>query len=112
VQTGPRNFVIISKKEPNLDYFSEYELKILEEIINRYGHRKIPQKELSEKICDDSHVEIKAWQIARDKGENSIINYDYAFDKNLFSKPKAELTTVENTYLIYKYFTEKINAVR
>jgi len=110
IQTGPRNFVIKSKKEPKLDYFSEYELKILEEIINRYGHRIIPQKELSKKICDDSHAEIKAWQIAWDIGENSIIDYDYVFDENLSSKPKSDLTTAENTYLIYKYFTEKTNA--
>ena len=106
VQTGPQNFVIESKKEPDLDYFSDYELKVMEEIILKYGHRKISQKELSKLICDDSHNEIKAWEIAWNRKENSKIEYDDVFDKKIFSKLDSELSTVENTYLIYKSFVE------
>lgn len=106
VQTGPQNFDIESKKEPDLDYFSNYELKVMEEIIVKYGHRKISQKELSKLICDDSHNEIKAWEIAWNRKENSKIEYDDVFDKKIFSKSDSELSTAENTYLIYRSFVE------
>jgi len=112
IQTSPQNFIIESKKEPDLDYFSDFELKIMAEIIIKYGHRKIPQKELSNLICDDSHNEIKAWEIAWNRKENSKIEYDDVFDKNIFSKPDSELSGAEKTYLIYSFFLKRINESR
>lgn len=106
VQTGPQNFDIEAKKEPDLDYFSDYELKVMKEIILKYAYRKISRKELSKLICDDSHNEIKAWEIAWNKKTNSKIEYDYVFDENIFSKPESELSNAEKTYLIYKSFVE------
>jgi len=106
VQTSLQNFVIESKKEPDLDYFSDYELKAMREIITKYGHSKISQKDLSKLICNDSHNEINAWKIAWDRKENSKIEYDDVFDRDIFSKSDSELSTAEKTYLIYRSFIE------
>ena len=63
-------------------------------------------KRLSKLICNDSHNEINAWKIAWDRKENSKIGYDDVFDKDIFYKSDSELSTAENTYLIYRAFIE------
>lgn len=106
IQTGPQNFNIESKKEPNLDYFSGYEIEIMKKIISKYGNSNVSQKELSKQICEDSHTDIKAWKIAWEKKRNSIIDYDYIFI-DIFHKPESQLSKAESTYLAYKSFTVK-----
>lgn len=106
VQTGPQNYIIEHKQEPDMDYFSKYEKEIMEEIISRYTSKNVNQRELSKIICEDSHKEIKAWEVAWNKKENSIIDYDYVFG-NIFCKPGSELSQAETTYLTYRAFAKK-----
>ncbi|MHB8276030.1 MAG: Panacea domain-containing protein [Candidatus Humimicrobiaceae bacterium] len=106
VQTGPQNYIIEHKQEPDMDYFSKYEKETMEEIISRYTNKNVNQRELSKIICEDSHKEIKAWEVAWNKKENSIIDYDYVFG-NIFCKPGSELSQAEITYLTYRSFAKK-----
>ncbi len=106
VRIGPQNYIIEHKQEPDMDYFSNYEKETMEEIISRYSNKNVTQKEITETICDDSHKEIKAWELAWNKKKNSIIDYDYVFG-NISFKPESELSQAESMYLTYRSFAKK-----
>ena len=96
-------FIIKSKNNPNLDYFSRYEIRKMDELLLKYADPNITEKKISEKICNDSHEEIKAWKIAYTKKHNSIMNYEDTFDKNILSKDENSLSLVEEKFLNYTY---------
>lgn len=102
VPRGNEKFIIKAKKNANLDYFSKYEIKKMDELLAKYADPNITEREISDKICDDSHKEIKAWEIAYNRKHNSIMNYEDTFE-DILNKPENELTLAEEKFLSYKY---------
>ena len=102
VPRGNGKYIIKAKKNANLDYFSKYEIKKMDELLTKYADLNITEKDISDRICKDSHVEIRAWDIAYKKEKNSIINYEDTFE-DLLNKPEDELTLTEEKFLSYKY---------
>ncbi len=85
-----------AKGTPGLEYFSEFEIKKMEEFIFIYAQPYYQTKHISV----GSH-EIKAWRKAWTEKPNSIIDYADQFD-DLDRKSEDELTLEEESYLIYK----------
>jgi len=86
-------YIIISNKTANLSYFSEYEIKKMNELLDKFSKKGIRTKDIN----DESHS-IRAWKVT---GRNRTISYDDMFE-NLQNKSEEELTPEEETYLIYK----------
>jgi hypothetical protein len=103
--TDGTQFVVLPKKDPNLDYFSKYEIDLMERLIEIFADAFVRTGDISEA----SHQEIKAWKKAWDRQPNSIIDYDLTFTNGFFSKPEEQLTLAEETYLIYKGIEESVN---
>jgi uncharacterized phage-associated protein len=89
---------IVVKGTPDLDYFSAYELSLLERLIEIFADRWVTSRIMS----DASHEEINAWRRTWAEKQNSIINFDLEFDGDVLSKKEDELTYVEEIYLTQK----------
>lgn len=72
----------------------------MKRLIEIYADRFVKASDMSEA----SHQTIKAWKKAWAKQPNSIIDYDYVFDDNIYTKPEESLTVAEECYLMYKTF--------
>lgn len=97
-RVGETQFVVMPRQNPNLDYFSGYEINLMDRLIEIYANVFVRAGDISEA----SHQEIKAWKKAWNRQHNSIIDYDLTFNTDFFSKPVDQLTLAEETYLIYK----------
>ena len=92
-------YIIVPKENAklNLDYFSEYEIKKMQETIFIFADSSIKTKQTSQA----SHEKILAWQKAWNRKPNSIIDFGDMFD-NLDEKKEEELTPAEENYLMYR----------
>ena len=97
-------FVVIPQKNPNLDYFSKYEIDLMRRLIEIYADTFVKTGDISEA----SHQEIKAWKKAWNRQPNSLIDYDWSFDNDINSKPEDRLSFAEENYLIYKGLEESM----
>jgi hypothetical protein len=88
-------FIVKPKGRPNLDYFSDYEIKLMNDLIFIYAQSWIGTKIFS----DVSHERIKAWKIAYNRKRNSIINKADTF-RDIFSKLDKDITAPEEHFLI------------
>ena len=95
-------YVIIPKGNPNLDYFSSYEIKKMHEIVEMYADIFVKASDISEA----SHQDIKAWRRTWKKKPNSIIEYESQFDNDIKQKDPKELSPAEESFLIYKSIKE------
>ena len=95
-------FVVIPKGRPNLEVFSPYEIKKMQQLIEIYADTFVKTSDISEA----SHQDIKAWRKAYKKKENSIIEYELQFDGDVMHKKPKELTHAEENFLIYKSIEE------
>ena len=93
-------YIVLAKKEPCLDYFSEYEIEIMYNIIEKYSHLTIKQ------IIATAYKEIKAWRRTLEQKPNSNIDYALTFDGNIMLKSEEDLTPAEEHYIIYKAIDE------
>ena len=84
--------------EPDMDYFSPYEITEMKRLIEIYADYFVTTSDISEA----SHESIKAWRKAFGKKENSIIDYDLVFDDDILDKKEGSLTYAEESYLLYK----------
>ena len=91
-------YIVESKESPDLVYFSSYEISQMRRLIEIFADRFVKSNEMSEA----SHQEIKAWQKAWRRAENSIIKLEDEFDENIFSKSSKDLSPAEEAFLIYK----------
>jgi len=91
-------YVIIHKTKPNLDYFSAYEIKKMNELTEIYADRFVKTNEISEA----SHEKIRAWQLTHSKKPNDFIDYSLQFDGDVFLKSDEDLTFPEEAYLTFK----------
>ncbi|KAF0157920.1 MAG: Uncharacterized protein FD159_1276 [Syntrophaceae bacterium] len=86
------------KGKPNLDYFSQKEIKQMHRLIEIYAKNYIPARLIS----DASHQDIIAWRKTWNKCHNGMIDYSAEFNDNLLKKKEEELTYPEESYLIYR----------
>jgi uncharacterized phage-associated protein len=93
-------FIIVPKKDANLDYFSKYEIEKMDELVKKYANPNKTEKEITDKICDDIHKDVRAYGVAYKREKNSIIEYKDTFE-DIFSKKECELSTIEENFLLY-----------
>lgn len=106
IDKGNNYFVIESKKEPNLDYFSEFEIEVMNELLDEYSILGMQQKDIINKIIDDSHKDIIAWKIARERpGSSRKMYYEDTFN-TLYEKKVKDLTIQKEAFLTYKDLQE------
>jgi len=89
---------IVSKGKPDMDYFSHYEIDLMERLIEIYAQQWITTNIMS----DSSHDDILAWQRTWAKQKNSIIDYKLEFEEDVFFKKDEDLTYPEEVYRTYK----------
>jgi hypothetical protein len=94
-EKGNELYVVQPKGAPNLDYFSPFEVKEMEKIIEIYADSSIKSSHRS----DASHERIVAWKKTWKKKKYSLIDYVLTFDKDPAEKPASELTFAEECYL-------------
>ena len=87
--------VFICKKAPNMDYFSEYEMQVLDSIIKR----AVEEHWNAKKASEISHDEIKAWRKGRER-KNLRMFYSDEFD-GIYKKQLNQLSSVEKNFLMY-----------
>ncbi len=87
--------IVKALKKPDLDYFSDYEIKEMDKLIDIYAKKWVTSRMMS----DSSHKKIKAWAKAWKREPNSIIEKSDTFD-NLFSKDENQLSPREKHFLI------------
>ena len=95
-----KKFIIVPQKNASLDYFSKYEIEKMDELIKKYADPNKTEKENTDKICDDIHRDIRAYDVAYKREENSKIEYKDTFE-NIFSKKESELSPIEENFLLY-----------
>jgi uncharacterized phage-associated protein len=100
VPRGNEKYIIKAKKNTNLDYFSKYEIEKMDELVKKYADPNKTEKENTDKICDDSHKDIRAYDVAYKREENSKIEYEDTFE-NIFNKKERELLPAEENFLLY-----------
>lgn len=89
----------ISIKTPDLDYIAPTEKNILDDLLNQVFLENI-NGEIASVI---THKEIRAWKVAYEKKENSLMNYADEF-ANLDQKEESEMTIPELNFIRYKEF--------
>lgn len=87
--------IVRALKEPDLNYFSDYEIAEMDKLIDIYAKKWVTSKMMSY----SSHEKIKAWARAWKRKPNSMINKSDTFD-NLFSKDENQLSSQEEHFLI------------
>ncbi|MBA7683279.1 hypothetical protein ES703_91641 [subsurface metagenome] len=96
VSLEEKKVIIVPKSEPDMDYFSEYEIEQMNALLDRFAKRGIKSKD----ICNASHS-IKAWAKAWRREHNSMIDYADTFD-DLSQKSENELLIEEERFLVYR----------
>ena len=103
---GTNRFIVISTKEADLDYFSEFEIEIMNYLLDKYIKNNLDMKKIIDKICEDSHDEIKAWKVAYNRKKNSRIDYSDTFGE-IDKKESNKLSIQEERFLVYRSFKNK-----
>lgn len=83
---------------PNMDYFSPAEIKIMSTLIEIYAVHWVKAKDMS----DASHQSIQAWKRTWKRRPNTIIEYADEFDGEIMKKNDNDLTYQEEVYLTHK----------
>lgn len=98
VRLSNDSYQVIPNGKPNLDYFSEFEIQQMKQLIMIYANKFVSLSD----IIESSHKEIKAWQKAWDTKPNSKMEYEMTFDDDLYSKSDSELSFAEECFLTYQ----------
>jgi len=93
-------YVVIpsSKKGPDMDYFSQREVKLMNVLIEIYAENYVTSKLMS----DVSHAEILAWKRTWKTKQNGIIDYALEFPGDINQKKEPDLKFPEEVYLTQK----------
>ncbi len=89
------SIIVKAIKEPDLDYFSDYEIKEMHKLIKIYAKEYVNSNTMSYA----THKKIRAWIKAWNRNPNSKILKSDTFD-NLFSKGEDRLSPEEEHFLI------------
>lgn len=90
-------YYILPKKRPNLEYFSDIEIALMNRLIELHARRNCSTDE----ICEHSHRRISAWKKTFEKKENDIINFLDVFNDDIKRKKEDDLTQAEKSYLTF-----------
>ncbi len=97
-------YIISSTGKPDLNYFSDYEINKMNNLIFIYAQKFVSSAMMS----DISHERIKSWQIAFKKGENSYIKFEDEFDSNINEKDINDLSSPEEKYVLKNEINNRI----
>lgn len=86
--------MVIARKEPDLDYFSPYEIELMSRLIEIYARSYIPTKLVS----DASHQEIAAWKNTWQTKPNSLIDYASEFGSDSACVMESEVPYAKNRF--------------
>lgn len=103
VDRGNSQYIVKSKKKPDLDYFNLDELKVMRSLIKEYAHDFATTSEISE----NSHKKIKSWQAAYLRKPNSIMDFSDTFETK--NKKAADLSFQEENYFTRRELKEKFS---
>lgn len=92
------HIIVVPKADPDLDYFSQREINMMNRLIEIYAQGYVTARIMS----DVSHEEILAWRRAWAREQNSIIDFSLEFPENVFAKPEHQLTFPEDVFLVQK----------
>jgi len=98
---GTNRFIVISTKEADLDYFSEFEIETMNYLLDKYIKNNLSMKKIIDNICKDSHNDIKAWKVAYNRKKNSRIDYSDTFEE-IDKKEVNNLSIQEERFLVYR----------
>ena len=99
------NPVFICTGIPNLDYFSDSELDVLD----KYIGRAVNENWTAEIASDLSHKEIKSYQVAvKRKGRSKHMDYADEFGEDFKNKSESEMSSAEANYALYAALTKKV----
>ncbi len=98
-------FIIVAKGRPNLEFFSRYEIKKMQRLIEIYADVFVRASDISEA----SHQAIRAWRKAYKRKKNSPIEYDLQFEEDISLRNPKDLTPAEESFLINKSIEEASN---
>lgn len=98
IDRGENIYIVKSKAKPSVDYFSGFEINIMNQLISKYATKYSKTGEIS----DDSHRRIKAWQKAYEGKINSIIDYALTFEGDITKKSEEDLTQAEECFLTFQ----------
>lgn len=90
-------YIIHPKGRLNLNFFSDFEIEKMKELISKHAWKYGSTNEIS----DASHKKILAWKRTWENKENAIIDYKLTFEGDIKNKPPEKLTYVEERYLTY-----------
>ncbi|NMB09897.1 MAG: SocA family protein [Tissierellia bacterium] len=99
-------FIFISKKEADLSYFSDLEIGIMNDLLNKYIRKDITMKDIIDNICNDSHKDIKAWEVAYKREKDNTMNYGDIFE-GIDKKKFEDLSINEERFLVYSALKDK-----
>ncbi|MCG6535689.1 MAG: SocA family protein [Syntrophales bacterium LBB04] len=91
-------YIVKANGKPDLDYFSRFEITEMSRLVEIYADYFVKASDISEA----SHETIDAWKKTWARKRNAIINYDDVFVEDLLTKPEADLSFAEESYLLYK----------
>lgn len=97
-EDASKNFLVIPRKTPDLDYFSQREVQFMHNLIEIYAQTYTTSRIMS----DASHQEIKAWRKTYSRQQNAVIDFALEFDGDISTKPEENLTFPEEVYLVQK----------
>lgn len=89
------SIMIFPGKEPDLDYFSPYEIGLMNRLIEIYARSYIPTRLVS----DASHEEIAAWKRTWKTKPNGLIDYALEFGSNSAYVRDGEVPYPEERFL-------------
>ncbi len=94
------NHFISPSQNINMDYFSKFE----QEKINQVVEESIFPGMKTDDVCNKTHVDILAWQIAwENRGTSRRVPMDYSEEfKNILDKEEADLSPEEESFLVYR----------
>jgi uncharacterized phage-associated protein len=84
--------------KPDLDYFSPYELKLMNKLIEIYASSYLD----TNMISDCSHKEILAWKRTYEKNKNGVIDFSLTFIDDVYKKDEELLTVQKETFKTYE----------
>ena len=93
IKLDENKYIVRPKKQANLSYFSEYEIRKMDDILDKYS-----KKGITTKVVNKASHSIRAWKATE---RNVTILYDDMFE-NIKCKNEEKLTPEEETFLIYK----------
>jgi hypothetical protein len=88
--------MVIAKKEPDLDYFSPYEIELMSRLIEIYASSYIPTRLVS----DASHQEIAAWKRTWKTKPNGLIDYASEFHSGSACVLEGKVPYTEEHFLV------------